>query len=73
MFPGGELLSDEVAGFASKDKIIKYKALQLAAVRCAALDVGHCADMPETDFASLGGKKERLPPSLLPSLQLTKR
>lgn len=65
MLAGGELLPDEVVGFTSKDINIKYKSLQLAAVRTAALDLGHCSDMPETDFESLGGKKERLPPSLL--------
>ena len=61
MFPGGELEPDESKG-GGKEKT----SLKLAAVRVASLDVGQsCPDMPETDFASIGGKKERLPPGLL--------
>jgi hypothetical protein len=63
---GGEMLQEEMTGFNSKDKDIKHKTLMLAALRVAALDAGHCADMPETDFAAIGGaKKERLPPGLM--------
>ena len=63
MLAGGEMLQEEMQGF--KDKNTKNKTLQLAAVRTAALDLGHSAEMPETDFQSIGGKKERLPPSML--------
>lgn len=62
---GGEMLQEEMTGFIS-NKDIKHKTLMLAALRVAALDAGHCADMPETDFAAIGGvKKERLPPGLM--------
>ena len=67
---GGEMLQEEMAGFHSKDKDIKHKTLMLAALRVAALDAGHCADMPETDFAAIGGaKKERLPPGLMSNMR----
>jgi len=65
---GGELMQEEMPGF--KDKEAKNKTLLLAALRVAAVDAGHCADMPETDFAAIGGKKERLPPSLMANKRL---
>ena len=68
MLAGGEMLPEEMQGF--KDKNTRNKTLQLAAVRAAALDLGHSAEMPETDFQSIGGKKERLPPSMLKMIQI---
>ena len=68
MLCGGELMQEEMPGF--KDKEAKNKTLLLAALRVAAVDAGHCADMPETDFAAIGGKKERLPPSLMANKRL---
>ena len=62
MLAGGELQPDEAQGI--QDKQNKNKLL-LAAIRLAALDVGHCSDVPDTDFGPIGGKAERLPPSLL--------
>lgn len=68
MLAGGEMLQEEILGL--KEKTTKNKTLQLAAVRATALDLGHSADMPETDFQSIGGKKERLPPSMLKMTQI---
>jgi len=67
---GGEMIQEEMPGLKDKDKNSRHKTLLLAAVRVAASDVGHCAEMPETDFQSIGGKKERLPPSMLKMTQI---
>ena len=58
MLPSNELQPDSLA---KNNKTIQ----NLGAFRAASLDLGQCPDIAETDFAALGGPKERLPSSLL--------